>query len=192
MSDEPKAAEAAAPDLDKLQAERDALKARLEEAERRAAEAESKKNEAIESRQKAKERERKEAEARGEYEKVLSEIRAENEEKAARLAQYEAERADLLAAKEAWEKAREEQRAELIARLPEDKREEAKGRSLEELKFAVSLLPANGGSPVVHKGGGAPVNGGAPVKWSEMSTEQKLAYAATHTQSEIAAAQRRG
>jgi chromosome segregation ATPase len=128
------------------------------------------------ARDKAKTKEREEAEKRGEFEKLIG---LANEELATVKAELDRHKSDLEILKGADAKLREyeeSERAKLIERLPEDKREEAKGKSLDELRFAVSLLPENGSIPNVD-GKKRTAHTLAEKTWADMTPEERVEFA---------------
>jgi chromosome segregation ATPase len=151
--------------LDALKRERDDWKGRFE----------SDKSE----RDAAKKRAREEAEKRGEYEKVLTELKAEIEQYKPIAEQFDAVKAERDALVE-------ERRSELLSRLPEDQRKEwadADTTTLTKLVKTLSIAQPN--IPGTHTGTGTP-KGGAR-SWGEMTMSEKTEYMASHSSEDVQA-----
>lgn len=143
----------------KLQAERDAYKAKFDEAKS--------------TRDKAKAREREEAEKKGEYEKLVADLKAEIEELKPRASEYETIKAqhDALV---------QQQRESLLAQLPKDAQAEWQDANLETLTRLVKTLgTAQPNIPGTHNGAGTP-KGGAKA-WNEMSWSEKVEFQRTNS-----------
>ena len=166
---DPKASADTLADLQKKIDELNANNARLD--------AELKK--AIENRQKAKDEARRVAEEKGEYEKAKQIIEEQLAELKTKYNDSEIE--ELRAAKAERDALVEERRKELLARIPEGKRDEFKDVPLNVLSKVVSLLP---GAPPVDGGGthSKPLN---EKKWSEMSAEEQNKFVAENTQAVV-------
>ena len=126
------------------------------------------------SRDKAKEKEREEAKKRGEYEEVVKSL----EEKIQTLESQTAKMAELEQAKAKLDAMQAKMREDLIAKLPEDKREAAKDLSVEQLQFAVSLLPEE--ERVIVDGKKRTGGDLLGKSWWEMSSEERVEFSRAH------------
>lgn len=113
------------------------------------------------------------AERRGEYDKALELVKGELATKEAAISELteKLDGMDTFKVKaEEWDKYQDTKRAELLERLPEDKRETFQTASLDLLETTVGLL---GGKPGTHKAGAAPPGNLDGKKWADMSQAEK-------------------
>lgn len=115
----------------KLQAKIDELTAALDIERRRSADA-------VDDAKKEREKRKKDAEAKGDFEKVKAEYEAQLAEYNGKLAELETLKVKAAQADELIE----EQRKQLLDKLPQDKRDMFKDDSLESLRKVAALLPA--------------------------------------------------
>jgi len=163
------------PDADALAAELTSLKKQLAQ---QAAELEAergRKTKAVEDAKAEREKRKKEAEEKGEFDKVKAELEKQITEldgKVKELAGLEDYRAK-------WTEHEEKRRAELIAKLPEDKRDAYKARPLDVLEDAVSLLGEfKGVDTDAARRGNKPNT--ETAKWRELTREQQDEWRDAH------------